>query len=106
MEDAKENVAVSVELGGGKRRSPLVVNITRTAPLSSEVRHYYAGGALADNFTALGLVVEDSPFGRMLGEVFFGMIDRVYRRDNEAGIRTRVFTDEESAVAWLTSEER
>ena len=96
-------MAVSVEVGGGEGLFPLIVNITQTAPLSSEVRHYYAGGALADNFTALGLIVEDSPLGRMMGDVFSRMMDKGDGRDSSSGIQTRVFTDEESAVAWLTS---
>jgi hypothetical protein len=70
------------------------------------VRHYYTGGALAENFTAVGLLVEDSPLGHMMGDVFFRMIDKVYRRDHDAGVRSGVFTDEESAIAWLTSRGR
>lgn len=104
LDEARENVAVAVELAGGSRRRPLLVDISQVAPLNSEVRHYYVGGALANNFTALALRVEDSPLGHMLGSVFFQMMDAVYRRDQAAGIPTRFFTDEESAIAWLTSE--
>lgn len=84
---ARENVDASIEVGGGKRLYPLVVNITKSPPLASEVCRYYVDGALASNFLALGLVVEASPLGRMMGNVFFRMMDRVYRGNAKAGIR-------------------
>jgi hypothetical protein len=99
VDDAKENIAVSVEVSGGRRLHPLLVNIVDSAPLDSEVRHYYVGGAMADNFTALGLVVHGSPLGHMMGNVFFQMIDRT----KSAEFPTRLFADEASAIAWLTS---
>lgn len=106
LEHARENVATSLEVSGGKRIHPLMVNISNVAPLESDVRHYYVGGALADNFTALGLVVEASPLGRMMGNVFFRMMDAVYRRNASSGIPTRLFSDEESAIGWLTTRGR
>lgn len=101
VDDARENVAASVELAGGRRDSPLLVDIRKVEPLTSEVRHFYVGGALAENFGALGLLIEASPFGRMMGNVFFRMMDTVYR--SKGGIPTRLFGDEESAISWLTS---
>lgn len=102
LDDARENVACSVALGGGKRVSPLLINITDTAPLTSEVRHYYVGGALAESFTALGIVAEATALGRMLGDVFFRMMDHANHRDARTSIPTQLFADEESALAWLT----
>lgn len=106
LDHARENVLRSVELAGGKRRLPLLVNITQTAPLSSEVRHFYVGGALAENFTALGVVTEASPLGRMMGNVFFRMMEHSNRRDARTSIPTRMFGDEEGALSWLTSHRR
>lgn len=106
LEHARENVTTSIEVSGGKKRHPLLVDISNVAPLESDVRHYYVGGALADNFTALGLVVEASPLGRMMGNVFFRMMDAVYRRNASSGIPTRLFRDEDSAIAWLTTQGR
>jgi hypothetical protein len=108
VDDARENVAVAIDVAGGPRTAPLLVDITGTAPLVSEVRHYYVGGALAENFTALGLLVDPSPMGRMMGNVFFRMIEAA----NEARVDrtevgpTQVFEDEPTAIAWLSSRRR
>lgn len=100
--DARENVAVAIEVAGGLQRCPLLVDITRTAPLVSEVRHYYVGGALTNNFTALGLLVEPSPMGRMMGNVFLRMIEAA--DSSRAGVApTQLFEVEDSAIEWLTS---
>lgn len=106
LEHAKENVAASIDVGGGKQRYPLLVNITHTAPLDAEVRHYYTGGALAENFLALALVVEPSALGNMMGGVFSRMMDRAASHAPRTGIPTRLFSDEESAIVWLTSPDR
>ncbi len=99
--DARQNVAVAIELAGGPRKCPLLVDITNTAPLVSEVRHYYVGGALTDNFTALALLVEASPMGRMMGNVFFRMIEAA--NTGRADVcPTKVFEHEDNAIAWLT----
>ena len=105
VDDARENVAMSIELAGGIRMAPLLVDITRTAPLASEVRHYYVGGVLATNFTRLGLLVDASPMGRMMGDVFFRMIEAA-NSGREDVAPTQVFEDEASAIAWLTSRGR
>lgn len=102
LQDAQDNVAVAIELSGGPRKGPLLVDISGTAPLVSEVRHYYVGGALAENFTALGLVVEPSPMGRMMGDVFFRMFEAANGGRTDVG-PTKVFEDVASAVEWLTS---
>jgi len=103
VEDARENVAASIELCGGIRTNPVLVDITRTPPLASEVRHYYVGGALANNFTALGLLIEPSPMGRMMGSVFFRMIEAAKHDGEGAAIPTQLFEDEATAIDWLTS---
>ncbi len=102
LADAQENVAIALELSGGPRKAPLLVDITATAPLVSEVRHYYVGGALAENFSALGLLVEASPMGRMMGDVFFRMIEAANGGRINVG-PTKVFEDEAAAIEWLTS---
>lgn len=102
LEDAQENVERALELSGGPRKGPLLVDITGTAPLTSEVRHYYVGGALANNFTALALVVEASPMGRMMGDVFFRMIESANAGRSEVG-PTKLFEDEAGAIEWLAS---
>lgn len=61
--------------------------------MTAEARHIYSGRTLVDGFTALGLLVEASPLGLMMGNVYF----RVAR----PGIPARLFTDEARAHEWL-----
>jgi hypothetical protein len=90
--DARENLDAAIAEGAGRRR-PLLVDITGTPPLSAEARHLYSGQALNAGFTALALVVEASPLGLMMGNVYF----RVAR----PGIPAHLFTDQSRATEWL-----
>ncbi len=90
--DALENLAATMSVGAGKRR-PLLVDITGSPPLDAETRHLYSGKSLVAGFTALALLVEGSPLGPMMGNV--------YLRVARPGIPTRVFTNEARAHEWL-----
>jgi len=90
--DARENLAGAMAETHGRRR-PLLVDISTSQPLDAEARHLYSGHSLEEGFTALALLVEGSPLGVMMGNVYF----RVAR----PGIPARLFTDEASAIAWL-----
>jgi hypothetical protein len=90
--DARENLESALTEGAGRRR-PLLVDITGSPPIDAETRHLYSGQTLAAGFTALALLVEASPLGQMMGNVYF----RVARPD----IPTHLFTDEGRAVEWL-----
>jgi hypothetical protein len=90
--DARENLDVALSETGGRRR-PILVDITGSPPLDAETRHLYSGQTLVSGFTALALVVEGSPLGIMMGNVYF----RVAR----PGIPTHLFTDEARAFEWL-----
>lgn len=92
LADARENLTVTIDECGGIRR-PLLVDITRCLPLEPEVRHFYSGEILVASFLALGLLIEASPFGAMMGNV--------YLRIARPGIPTRLFTREVDAMAWL-----
>jgi hypothetical protein len=92
LDDAKTNLATAVAQGLGRRR-PVLIDIRRAEPLEADVRHYYTGQVLVDGFLALALLVEGSPLGRMMGNV--------YLRVASAGIPTQLFTDESRAVEWL-----
>ena len=92
LADAKENLAVAVAETGGTRR-PLLIDIRRAQPLDADARHHYSGQTLVDAFSALALLVEASPFGRMMGNV--------YLRIAQPGIPTRLFADETAAAEWL-----
>src|SRR5256885_17065687 len=69
IEDARVTLAAAIAETGGARR-PLLVDISRCRPLEPEVRHYYTGRLLVDAFSALGLLIEATPFGRMMGNVY------------------------------------
>ena len=92
LADARVNLAATVDACARQKR-PLLVDISRCLPLEPEVRHYYTGKLLVDSFSALGLLIEASPFGRMMGNV--------YLRVARPGVPTRLFTDEASAFQWL-----
>jgi len=92
LADARENLGTALLEGGGVRR-PLLVDIRVSKPLDAEARHYYSGQVLVDGFSALGLLVDASPLGRMMGNAYF----RVAR----PGIPARLFTDEGQAMKWL-----
>jgi hypothetical protein len=90
--DAEENLNRAIDACGGVRR-PLLVDITRAQPLEAEVRHFYTGMILVRSFLALGVLVETSPFGRMMGSV--------YLRIARPGVPTQLFSDEARAREWL-----
>ena len=92
LDNARENLAAALATLDGQRR-PLLIDVRGGQPLDAEVRHYYSGQVLVDGFTALGLLVDASPLGLMMGNVYF----RVAR----PGIPTRLFTSADEANRWL-----
>jgi hypothetical protein len=92
LDDAKTNLATALAETAGRRR-PLLVDIRTAQPLEADARHHYSGQTLVDSFLAVALLVESTPFGRMMGNV--------YLRVARPGIPTQLFTDERRAVEWL-----
>lgn len=92
LADARENLAATIALCAGVRK-PMLVDISRCRPLEPEVRHFYSGAVLVESFCALGLLIEASPFGRTMGNI--------YLRIARPGIPTKLFTDESAALSWL-----
>jgi hypothetical protein len=95
LDAARENLAATIAACGGVRRR-LLVDISRCQPLEPEVRHEYTGDLLVASFVALAILVESSPFGRMMGNL--------YLRIARAGIPMRLFVNEQAAFAWLRSQ--
>ena len=91
--DAKENLAAAVSETAG-RRLPLLIDIRSARPLEADARHHYSGQTLIERFSAMALLIEASPFGRMMGNV--------YLRIARPGIPTLLFSDEAAAVEWLS----
>lgn len=94
LSDAKENLALAVSETRGARR-PLLIDIRKAQPLEADARHHYSGQTLVDGFSALALLIEGSPFGRMMGNV--------YLRIARPGIPTQLFSDEARALEWLSA---
>jgi len=92
LADARDNLDATIRACRGRRR-PLLNDISKAVPLEPEVRHFYTGERLLEAFSSLGLLVEASPFGRMMGNIYF--------RVAKPGIPARLFTDEASATQWL-----
>lgn len=92
IEDAKANLAAAVAATVARRR-PLLVDIRSAQPLDAAVRHYYSGPQVAEYFSALAVLVESSPLGRMMGNV--------YLRIAHLDIPTQLFADESEARTWL-----
>lgn len=92
LTDAKENLAAAVSETAGHRR-PLLIDIRAARPLDADARHHYSGQTLVERFSALALLIDSSPFGRMMGNV--------YLRIAKPGIPTQLFAGETDAVAWL-----
>jgi hypothetical protein len=92
LEDAKKNLATAISATAGRRR-PLLIDIRTAQPLDADARHHYSGQTLVDGFSALALLVESSPFGRMMGNV--------YLRVARPGVPSRLFTEERRALEWL-----
>jgi hypothetical protein len=62
-------------------------------PLDDDIRRQYSGPRVVDNFSALALVVDDGPFGRMMANLYLRVAD--------LAIATRLFASEGEAIAWL-----
>jgi len=95
LADAKVNLAVAVSETRGERR-PLLIDIRKAQPLEADARHHYSGQTLVERFSALALLIEGSPFGRMMGNV--------YLRIARPGIPTQLFSDEGRALEWLSAQ--
>jgi len=92
LDDARENLdACTLESGG--ERCGLLLDISQAVPLDPTVRHFYRGPAVDGVCSALALVVEVSPLGRMMGNV--------YMRVAKLGVPTRIFDREQEAISWL-----
>ncbi len=94
VEDAETNLDAATRAGGGVVR-PILVDVSVAVPLSPEARRLYSGRRLLDAFTALALLVQANPLGRMMGNIYF--------RIAKPGIPIRLFNNELHARAWLRS---
>jgi hypothetical protein len=92
LDDARANIDAAAQASAGARPG-LLLDITKAVPLEPAVRHFYAGPVVVGVCSALALLVETSPLGRIFGNV--------YLRVANPGVPTRVFDRETKALAWL-----
>jgi hypothetical protein len=92
LDDAEENLASAI-WETGERRRPLLLDLRQAMPLDDNIRRRYSGPRVVDNFSALGLVVDEGPFGRMMANLYLRVAD--------LEIATRLFATEGEAIAWL-----
>lgn len=92
LEDARANIDACAELST-RGRPGLLLDIRRAVPLNPPVRHFYTGAVVVDVCSALALVVETNPLGRIMGNV--------YLRVANPGVPTQVFDRERKALDWL-----
>jgi len=91
--DASENLATAVVANAGRRR-PILVDIRGAQPLAADVRRRDPGQAVVDAPPpALALLVEGSPFGRLMGHVYLNVA--------RPGIPMKLFDEESRALEWL-----
>jgi hypothetical protein len=91
VKDAKEIMAVIVELNHGKP-VPVLVDIRAGLGADRETRAYYAGKEILESTRALALLVE-SRLTRLMANLFISI--------NQPAVPTRLFTSEDEAIAWL-----
>jgi hypothetical protein len=91
VDDADENLAACESLCRG--RMPVLIDIRNAQPLDAKTRHRYSGTRLSSHYTRLALLVDASPLGRMMGNI--------YLRVANAGVPLRLFGDEADAIGWL-----
>src|SRR4051794_4096004 len=71
---------------------PFLMDIRRARGLSRDARTLFASAEAAEVFAATALLI-GSPLTRALGNFFLGL--------NKPKMETRLFTDEQEALAWL-----
>lgn len=96
LDDARENLSVSVELTDG-RALPALIDLRHVRSQSADARALFAGPEATRVSSAVALVV-GSPLTRVVGSFYLGF--------NRPEVPTRLFTSEEEAEAWLRRPER
>jgi hypothetical protein len=91
VDDGRENLSACVPEAPGQRR-PSLVDIRGARPPEADARHHYTGQTLVAPFSALTMIIEANPLGRLMGNVYW--------RIAKPGIPTQSF-EESDAVAWL-----
>ena len=92
LDTAKENIEAGVRISGGTKR-PLLLDMSNIKSMNKEARDYYARGDEREGCESAVALLVRSALSRMIGNFFMGL--------NKTNLPTRLFTDEDSAMAWL-----
>lgn len=95
LEDAREHMALGVQLAAGHPYTLLLIDIAGMRSMSREARMYHAsGGAEAQqtNTRAMAIVV-NSPLTRAIANFFIGL--------NRPKTPLHMFADRQAALQWL-----
>jgi hypothetical protein len=92
IDNARENLRGAIEARQNRRR-PILVDISGCEPLDPDVRRQYTGELLARSFSAIAMLVEESTFGRLIGNI--------YLRIAQLGVPARLFSSQDRALDWL-----
>jgi hypothetical protein len=91
LQDAQEAIAAIRELAAGRKRA-LVVDISDLRTMTRDARAYFTHKDHAEFLYAVALVVR-SLLSRAIGNFIIGF--------NRPAVPTRLFNDDEDALAWL-----
>jgi hypothetical protein len=91
LEHAKSNLEVIKSLAGDKK-CPVIVDIRNTRSIDGDARKFYAGAECAEVQSAAALIIGSS-LTKMVANFFLGL--------NKPLFPTKLFTDENEAIAWL-----
>ena len=94
LETAQENIEAQARLRDalGKKMTRVLVDMRETTRISREARNHYAGERTASIQRATALLVA-SPLSAIIANFFMGL--------NKPQSPTRMFTNEDQAIAWL-----
>ena len=91
LADAKENMAATAKISGGKRR-PALVDLRAIKSIDRDAREYYGRGDQAEVIAAAALLIS-SPISRVIGNFILAL--------NTPRIPAKIFTSEAEALDWL-----
>ena len=94
LQTAEENIEAQARIRDalGKEMTRVAIDMRQTVKITREARNYYAGERTASIQRATALLI-DSPLSAVIANFFMGL--------NKPLSPTRMFTNEDDAIAWL-----
>lgn len=92
LPDAQENSVKVAQVSNGTK-PPILVDIREIATITKEARDHFAMKGRESGVTAIALHIK-SPVSRVIGNFYLGI--------SKPKVPTRLFTNEKTAIVWLT----